>query len=98
MWSVHEGSAAKNFNALESLIDEHYKMLMFCIDDRHPDHFYHEHINRHVKRALEKGHDLFKVLQIACVNPVTHEKQATPGNVPSVRHKSGCCLWISQGS
>ena len=69
---IREGSAAKNFNALEPLIDEHYEMLMFCSDDRHPDDLYHEHINRHVKRALEKGHDLFKVLQIACVNPVKH--------------------------
>ena len=69
---IREGSAAKNFNALEPLIDEHYNMLMFCSDDRHPDDLYHEHINRHVKRALGKGHDLFKVLQIACVNPVAH--------------------------
>jgi adenine deaminase len=69
---IREGSAAKNFNALEPLIDEHYEMLMFCSDDRHPDDLYHEHINRHVKRALEKGHDIFKVLQIACVNPVRH--------------------------
>ncbi len=69
---IREGSAAKNFNALEPLIDEHYEMLMFCSDDRHPDDLYREHINRHVKRALEKGHDFFKVLQIACVNPVKH--------------------------
>jgi adenine deaminase len=47
-------------------------MLIFCSDDRHPDDLYHEHINQHVKRALEKGHDLFKVLQIACINPVRH--------------------------
>jgi adenine deaminase len=69
---IREGSAAKNFNALEPLIDEHFEMLMFCSDDRHPDDLYHEHINQHVKRALEKGHDLFKVLQIACINPVRH--------------------------
>ncbi len=69
---IREGSAAKNFDALEPLIDHHHEMLMFCSDDRHPDDLYHEHINRHVKRALEKGHDLFKVLQIACVNPVRH--------------------------
>ena len=69
---IREGSAAKNFNALAPLIDDHYEMLMFCSDDRHPDDLYHEHINQHVKRALEKGNDLFKVLQIACINPVAH--------------------------
>ena len=69
---IREGSAAKNFNALEPLIDEHYAMLMFCSDDRHPNDLYHDHINQLVKRALAKGNDLFKVLQIACINPITH--------------------------
>jgi adenine deaminase len=32
------------------------------------------HINGHVKRALEKGHELFNVLTAACVNPVQHYK------------------------
>jgi len=69
---IREGSAAKNFNALAPLIDEHYAMLMFCSDDRHPNDLYHEHINQLVKRALAKGNDLFKVLQIACINPIMH--------------------------
>lgn len=69
---IREGSAAKNFNALAPLIDEHYAMLMFCSDDRHPNDLYRDHINGLVKRALAKGHDLFKVLQIACINPITH--------------------------
>ncbi len=69
---IREGSAAKNFNALAPLIDEHYMMLMFCSDDRHPNDLYHEHINQLVKRAIAKGDDLFKVLQIACINPIMH--------------------------
>jgi adenine deaminase len=69
---IREGSAAKNFNALAPLIDDHYAMLMFCSDDRHPNDLYHEHINQLVKRALAKGNDLFKVLQIACINPIMH--------------------------
>jgi len=69
---IREGSAAKNFNALAPLIDEHYEMLMFCSDDRHPNDLYHEHINQLVKRALANGNDLFKVLKIACINPIMH--------------------------
>ncbi|WP_345976141.1 adenine deaminase [Sulfurimonas sp. HSL3-7] len=69
---IREGSAAKNFNALAPLIDEHYAMLMFCSDDRHPNDLYNDHINKLVKRALAKGNDLFKVLQIACINPIMH--------------------------
>ena len=69
---IREGSAAKNFNALSPLIDEHYRMLMFCSDDRHPNDLYHEHINQLVKRSVAKGNDLFKVLQIACINPIIH--------------------------
>ncbi|MEA3373065.1 MAG: adenine deaminase, partial [Campylobacterota bacterium] len=69
---IREGSAAKNFNALEPLIDGHYEMLMFCSDDRHPNDLYQEQINQLVRRAIAKGNDLFKVLQIACINPVKH--------------------------
>jgi adenine deaminase len=35
------------------------------------------HINQLVKRALEKGIDLFKVLKAACVNPALHYKLET---------------------
>ncbi|MFT5617670.1 MAG: adenine deaminase, partial [Arenicella sp.] len=34
---IREGSAAKNFNALVGLIDQHYEQMMFCSDDKHPD-------------------------------------------------------------
>ncbi|MGL1888362.1 MAG: adenine deaminase [Reichenbachiella sp.] len=69
---IREGSAAKNFDALIPLLDEHYQNMMFCSDDKHPDNLVEGHINEHVKRALAKGNDLFKVLQAACINPVKH--------------------------
>ena len=69
---IREGSAAKNFEALVDLIPEHYEHMMFCSDDKHPDSLVDGHINALVKRSLAKGIDLFKVLQVACVNPVEH--------------------------
>ncbi len=69
---IREGSAARNYAALEELIDEFPDRLMFCTDDSHPDDLLAGHINRLVIRALRGGHDLFNVLQIACRNPVDH--------------------------
>ena len=46
--------------------------MMFCSDDKHPNDLVTGHINKLVKRALEKGIPLMKVLQAACVNPVKH--------------------------
>ena len=71
---IREGSAAKNFDTLEPLIAEFYEKMMFCSDDKHPDDLLIGHINLLVKRALAKGNDLFKVLQMACINPVEHYK------------------------
>ena len=34
---IREGSAAKNFEALIGLMNEHHGMMMFCSDDKHPD-------------------------------------------------------------
>lgn len=69
---IREGSAAKNFDTLEPLIDTFYDQMMFCSDDKHPDDLELGHINLLIKRALAKGNDLFKVLQMACINPVEH--------------------------
>lgn len=71
---VREGSAAKNFDALSVLLDEHYRNMMFCCDDKHPDSLLISHINEHCARAVALGIDIFKVLQVACVNPVEHYK------------------------
>lgn len=69
---IREGSAAKNFEALISLLPDHPDEIMFCSDDKHPDSLVEGHINQLVKRALAKGMDLFKILKAACVNPVLH--------------------------
>jgi adenine deaminase len=71
---IREGSAAKNFEALIYLMHEHYDMIMFCSDDKHPDSLADGHINQLCARAVAKGIDIFKVLQAACINPVMHYK------------------------
>ncbi len=69
---IREGSAAKNFEALISLLSQYPDHIMFCSDDKHPDDLVVGHINQLVSRAIQKGHDLFDVLQATCVNPVKH--------------------------
>ena len=69
---IREGSAARNFDALASLVDSHPERCMFCSDDKHPDTLVSGHIDVLVRRALARGSDLFDVLQVACVNPVRH--------------------------
>lgn len=69
---IREGSAAKNFEALSSLIQDYPEMVMLCSDDKHPNDLVAGHINIEVKRALEKGYDLMKVLRCCTYNPVKH--------------------------
>ncbi len=69
---IREGSAAKNFEALIDLLPAHYKNMMFCSDDKHPDELLLGHINRLCARAVAKEMDIFKILQAACINPVMH--------------------------
>lgn len=69
---IREGSAAKNFEALIGLLDVHHDNIMFCSDDKHPDSLVAGHINVLCKRAVEKGIDIFKIIQSACINPVLH--------------------------
>lgn len=69
---IREGSAAKNFDSLHPIIGYNPKMAMFCTDDCHPDELVNGHINKHVKKALSLGYDLFDVLQVSTLNPVEH--------------------------
>ena len=71
---IREGSAAKNFEALVDLLNDHPEKIMFCSDDKHPDSLVEGHINELCKRAVAKGIDVFKILQAACINPVEHYK------------------------
>lgn len=68
---IREGSAAKNYEALKSLIATSPDKVMFCTDDSHPDDILeYGHIDQLVRRAIHDGFDLFDVLKIASVNPV----------------------------
>ncbi len=69
---IREGSAAKFFDELHSLIDDYSDMVMLCTDDCHPDELAGGYINSLVKRAVGKGHNVFNVLKAASVNPVLH--------------------------
>jgi adenine deaminase len=71
---IREGSAAKNFEALIDLLNDHSNMMMFCSDDKHPDSLVLGHINQLCERAVAKGIDVFNILKAACVNPVNHYK------------------------
>ncbi len=74
---IREGSAAKNFEALYELLDDHPHMMMLCSDDKHPDSLLEGHINTLCARAVAKGIDVFNVLRAACINPVLHYKLPT---------------------
>lgn len=69
---IREGSAAKNFEALSSLIDEYPDSVMLCSDDRHPNDLTAGHINELVIRALSKGYDFMNVIRCCTLNPVIH--------------------------
>ncbi len=73
---VREGSAAKNFDALVNLLHQHHEQMMFCSDDKHPDSLVAGHINNLCARAVAAGVNVFKVLQVACINPVLHYKMS----------------------
>lgn len=72
--AIREGSAAKNFEALYPLLHDFENQIMLCSDDKHPDNLVEGHINHLVKRAIDHGVDMFKVLKAACINPVEHYK------------------------
>jgi adenine deaminase len=71
---IREGSAAKNFEELLPLLSKYPDMVMFCSDDLHPYDLINGNINLLVKRAIEKGYELFNVLRAATLNPVLHYK------------------------
>lgn len=69
---IREGSAAKNFESLVDLLNDHADNIMFCSDDKHPDSLVEGHMNKLCARAVARGIDVFKILQAACINPVKH--------------------------
>lgn len=72
---IREGSAAKNYEALHSLLNIAPHKIMFCSDDKHPHELVKGHINEIVKRSINIYHyDLMDVLRAACLNPILHYK------------------------
>jgi adenine deaminase len=71
---IREGSAARNFDALIDLLNDHPDMIMFCSDDKHPDSLVLGHIDQLCSRAAARGIDLYNIIKAACVNPVLHYK------------------------
>ncbi len=69
---IREGSAAQNYEALSPLIELYPDKLMFCSDDKHPNDLLQGHINSLVVRSIQKGYNLFDILNIACINPKEH--------------------------
>ena len=68
---IREGSAARNYEALKSLIATDTDRIMFCTDDSHSEDLLQKgHINKIVKRAIADGFGIFDILQVACLNPV----------------------------
>ena len=72
--SIREGSAARNFDALYTLLGEFPGQTMLCSDDKHPDELLVGHINLLVRRAVERGIDLYDALRAACITPIEHYK------------------------
>lgn len=70
--AIREGSAARNFDSLQNLIDSHPDNVLLCSDDKHPDEFLIGHINQLAARAVAAGRELMNILQVACLNPVQH--------------------------
>jgi len=71
---IREGSAARNFDALVSLLGTHPEKVMFCSDDKHPDDLVAGHINLLIKRALKLGFNPIAILRACTLNPVKHYK------------------------
>jgi len=69
---IREGSAAKNFEELISLLDEYPNEIMFCSDDKHPNDLVEGHINILAKRAVTKGCDVMNVLRASSYNIIKH--------------------------
>jgi adenine deaminase len=69
---IREGSAAKNFEALWTLIDKYPDKVFLCSDDLHPDDLLKGHINKLIAKGVKKGLNIYNLLRSVTVNPVNH--------------------------
>ncbi len=72
MIQIREGSAAKNFDALWSLVNEFPDKVMLCTDDSHPDDLINGYIDVIVKRLLNKGVSMNNIYKAVFFNPIKH--------------------------
>ena len=70
---IREGSAARNYESLKSLIASNPDSVMFCTDDAHPDDIsVNGHIDKIVRKAINDGYDIFDILSACHKNPIEH--------------------------
>lgn len=70
---IREGSAARNFHSLHSLIATDNEKIMLCTDDSHPDELLeHGNIDKIIKMGLAQGHSVYDLLRCCTVHPVEH--------------------------
>jgi adenine deaminase len=69
---IREGSAAKNLDALKSLIATNSEMVMLCSDDLHPEMLEKRHLDKIIASLVSDGFDIFDVLRSCTCNPATH--------------------------
>lgn len=71
---IREGSAAKNLEALLPLVTEHNsRNCFFVTDDTDPGDIIEKgHINRLVRKAIQKGMDPVRAIQMATINTATY--------------------------
>ncbi len=69
---IREGTGARNFDDLQTLIEENIDSCMLCSDDKHPNDLVKGHINLIVKRAIKNGINPMKVLRASSLNPIVH--------------------------
>lgn len=71
---IREGSAAKNMDALLPLVNEfNSRNCFFVTDDMDPaDIVEHGHMNGLVRKAINKGIDPLRAIQMATINPASY--------------------------
>ncbi|MBN1112825.1 MAG: adenine deaminase [Bacteroidales bacterium] len=67
---IREGSAAKDFDALCSLIKTNNADVMACTDDMHPDTLLSGYLKNTYLKAVAKGFDFADIFQVMSKNPV----------------------------
>lgn len=72
---LREGSAAKNFESLFSLIQSDTDNVMLCTDDSHPNDLIGlGHIDKIIRMGLKKGLSIFDLVTTCVINPIKHYK------------------------